>query len=472
MKVLLCTLFSLAGCTSGPVPSEHEAVSDTQLASLDDLAIETLRSRHYGSSPRVVRTLSTGQAGAAYAQHYSRDGSASYQSYVVSYRSDGLEVYSRLDVPPVAPPEGGFPIVVFLHGWVGADAAPDSNFSYAPDAYYGRSIDSYVDGGFAVFSPGYRGHGTVSGAPAQGIEFLESWDNGTYLSPLFYAVDVLNLIEGIEALTELPTGGRGSTPLALDVSRIFLAGHSQGGDVALTVLAVSGEGSSVRTRIAGASIWSGTFAPRLDQLATYYPMQTTAAAFVSGDGTWNGTALGSDHSVNPDFVFGYPAPWIETPSPQDWTWQNQSWPLTTVEEAISIKTREMYDAINAGVTDMASARFQITRNSQGRVIVNHDLRVVRALARIDAFSQPQFLTETVLLHFSDRDYYSLPTWNERLCQRINEAGGNCAAFMYAQNTHLLGVSNHRWFSDATAVPGFAQAMARDIALFEQTPSHR
>ena len=132
----------------------------------------------------------------------------------------------------------------------------------------------------------------------------------------------------------------------------------------------------------------------------------------------------------------------------------------------------MYDALNAGVKDITSARFQIARNTQGKVVVKHDPRVVAALARIDAFSQPQFLKEPVLLHHSDRDYYSLPAWNERLCQRINETGGDCASFIYAQNTHLLGVSEHRWFSDASAVPGFDQAMARDIALFEQTRSHR
>lgn len=453
-----------AGCTRN-LPDENAALvlsltntPGTQLASLDELSILALRSRSYSSHPRVEKRLSAGKTGAAYSRHFASDGSQAYESYLLSYHSDQLRIYARLDIPSTPKPEDGFPVIVFLHGWVGEDAAPTSNFFYAPDAYYGPSIDSYVDAGFVVISPGFRGHGTVNGVAADGIEYLQAWDNGTYLSPLFYAIDVLNLLEGLPKLAA-------EQSLELDPNRIFLAGHSQGGDVALTVLAVAGEGSKLKTKIAGGSIWAGTFAPRLVQLATFYPMQTTAAAFVSGDGSWNGTPVGRDGSFNLDFVFSHPAPWITQPSPEAWTWQHESWQLESVEEALLVKLTEMYTAINLGVADIEAAKFSISKSPAGRTTVEHDAQVTAAMPRLDAFGHPQFLTEPLVLHHSDQDFYSLPQWNKTLCDRVQRAGGHCTQYNYLQNTHLLGVSEHRWFSDEDAEPGFAQAMQRDIAFF-------
>ena len=103
------------------------------------------------------------------------------------------------------------------------------------------------------------------------------------------------------------------------MERIHLIGHSQGGDVALIAFACSGAGTRLRQPARAASIWSGTFPSRLTQLETYNPMERAAPAFLAGDSNWNGTAVGSDGSTNPDFVFGYPPDWIETPHPSQWT---------------------------------------------------------------------------------------------------------------------------------------------------------
>ncbi len=94
-------------------------------------------------------------------------------------------------------PEKGYPVVLFIHGWVGIEGAPSSNFYLDGDGNYQEMIASYVDAGFVVFTPGWRGHGTVTGVPADGIEFMEAWDNGSYLSPMFYAIDVLNLLDSL-----------------------------------------------------------------------------------------------------------------------------------------------------------------------------------------------------------------------------------------------------------------------------------
>ena len=349
-------------------------------------------------------------------------------------------------------PVGGYPVVIFLHGWVGIDDAPSLDFYYDDDNY-AQMIDAYVDAGFAVFTPGWRGHGTVNGVPADGIEFLEAWDNGSYLSPVFYAIDVLNLLDGLSSVAQL------------DLEHINLASHSQGGDVALLALAVAGEGSGVKNSIHAASIWSGTFPPRFTQLVTYWPMQTAPEAFMSGDGTWNGTAVGADGSVNPNFIFGYPADWIGTVDKKEWTWQHDTWSLPTVVDAITVKLDQMYGAISGYVSDIDDARYTIAFDDANLFEVEHDPRIVAAMRNIDAFSQERYLTEPLVLQHSDRDFYSFPEWNADLCRRISRAGGSCFDFEYAGNTHALRVSDHAWFAGAEASPGFGYALQRDMALF-------
>lgn len=350
-------------------------------------------------------------------------------------------------------PSHGYPVVIFVHGWVGIEGAPLLDFYYDPESNYAQMIDAYVDAGFVVMTPGWRGHGSVNGVAADGIEFMAAWDNGSYISPVFYAIDVLNLLDGLSSVAQL------------DLSRINLVAHSQGGDVALIALAVAGEGSKVTNEIHAASIWSGTFPTRFTQLETYWPMQASREAFLCGDGTWNGTAIGADESVNPSFIFGYPSDWIGSPNAGDWTWQNDTWNLPSVVDAWAVKLDQMYGAVNKYVAEIDDASYSIAVIPGARPQVSHDPRVIEGMREIGAFHKPQFLTEPLALQHSDRDFYSFPEWNADLCRRINQAGGDCHDFGYKGNTHSLRISEHAWFSGNHSEPGFSYALQRDIALF-------
>ncbi len=98
---------------------------------------------------------------------------------MASYRSDGLRVYTRVDVPPGPMPAGGWPVIIFSHGWVGAAGAPSYGFQYSANSYYGDELDAWIKAGFVVLTPGFRGHGTVSGIPAEGLEYIEAYDDGS-----------------------------------------------------------------------------------------------------------------------------------------------------------------------------------------------------------------------------------------------------------------------------------------------------
>src|SRR3989344_1756082 len=65
-------------------------------------SIQALRERSYpGSDITVHQTLEAGR---------------NYQRYLASYQSDGLKIYGLLTIPNGAPPDSGFPAIVFNHG--------------------------------------------------------------------------------------------------------------------------------------------------------------------------------------------------------------------------------------------------------------------------------------------------------------------------------------------------------------------
>jgi len=476
---LACSLFICLGSCANradpgpgdvpPAPAHYLKWADTQIESLSDLSIEALRSRQYGSVIRLETRLGAADEASEYNLHFSADGSGAYNTYLASYDSDGIRVYTRVDTPSSPTPKDGYPVMVFVHGWEGIDAAPEFDFGYKTDSLYSRYIDAFVDAGYVVLTPGLRGHGTVNGVPAGGIEFLQTWDNGSYISPVFYAIDVLNLVDGIQSLDKVDWDNWGYKYRRLpriNAGIIHINGHSQGGDAVLMALAVSGENSTLTNTISSGSIWSGCFGTRFDQAHIYGPMASTLEAFMSGDGTWTGSAVGNDGSVNPNFVFAWPPDWIstlDTGSPE-WTWQADTWKLETVAESLQMKFSQMYDAVNKNVADIDDAAFEITVSDTGKTEVRHDPRVAKAMYRIGAYHSERYLSEPLLLHHSDQDYYSIPRWNVDLSTRVNTIGGHAMDYSYPGNTHSLLVSEHEWFSPEGTVEGFEMMVRRDLEL--------
>ena len=440
------------------------------ISSLDTLSIAALRTRQYQSSPSLIKQLSTNDVLSKYARHYSLDGTAPFHSYIVSYQSDHRLVYARLDIPSTAMPAKGYPIIIFSHGWVGQEKAHHYNFGYDLTSLAGELINGYVDAGFMVITPGYLGHGTVDGVQADGFDIMQSWDNASYLAPTFYAIDLLNLLEGLSFLNSADwtkwVGNNKLRPKA-NLSAINLTGHSQGGDVALTALAISGEGSSIKNSFSAASIWSGNIPGRFTQLETFAPMASTLQAFVSGDGSWTGTAKGQDGSINPNFIFPWPSDFIgtlDTSSP-DWTWQSEQWAEPNVESVVRSRYKIMYDRISAQVDDLEALYISIRTDDDGKVIIKHPPKFEQQMLAIGGFNAVAFLTEPLVLHYSDRDYYSMPSWNLDLAKRITQQGGKAQTFIYNGNTHGLKRSQYSWFSADDTTDGFPQAIKRDILLF-------
>jgi dipeptidyl aminopeptidase/acylaminoacyl peptidase len=170
----------------------------------DDLTIPYLRNRTYQSQLGELTPISS---------------TARYTSYLTSYNSDGLKINGLLTIPAGETPEGGWPAVVFVHGYI----APTI---YRTTEKYVEYVDYLARNGLVVFKIDLRGHDKSEGEAAGGY-----YDSG-------YVIDTLN---ARAALAQADF---------VDASKIGLWGHSMAGNVVLRSLAA-------RPEISKAVIWAG-----------------------------------------------------------------------------------------------------------------------------------------------------------------------------------------------------------------------
>lgn len=165
-----------------------------------------------------------------------------YRSELMSFYSDSLKVYTLVNIPETTPPERGYPVLIFAHGY-----HPDpktysmdlsSGITQRPDAYYKGLPEAYAEKGYIVFSPDYRGHNL-----SQGYDYTQT----SYLDASYYAIDVLHLIAAIPKLEYA------------DTSNFFLMGHSLGGEVGLITLLAT-------DKIKAASLWAPASASTWEQV--------------------------------------------------------------------------------------------------------------------------------------------------------------------------------------------------------------
>ena len=237
MKIInwLCAVTLLTGCTAAPIseavqnqqpsvsvvedqatqtPLAENPVESTPTAEWpqgpDPLQIEVMREQSYSSSPiNIEQTLDPG---------------SNYNRYLVSYLSDGYTIYALMTVPFGSPPDSGWPVIIFNHGYI---HPPD----YRTTENYVTYMDMLARDGYIVFKSDFRGHGNSEG-PIVG---------GGYGSP-GYTADVLNAMESLKDYE------------SVDPNRFGMWGHSMGGQVTLRAMVVSDE-------IKAGVIWAGAIAP-------------------------------------------------------------------------------------------------------------------------------------------------------------------------------------------------------------------
>jgi len=170
----------------------------------EELTIPFLRNKEYKSTLGQLEKVSENQ---------------NYTSYLTSYTSDGLKINALLTEPVGEKPEGGYPAIVFIHGYI-----PPKQYQTLQK--YIEYVDYLAREGFVVFKIDLRGHGESEGEPG----------GGYYSSD--YVIDALN------AYKALQDSG------FVNPKKIGLWGHSMAGNVVLRSFAVKPEISAV-------VIWAG-----------------------------------------------------------------------------------------------------------------------------------------------------------------------------------------------------------------------
>ena len=217
--------------TNTPHPSETPSPTfTTTVAQPHPLTIEYLRQQDYPASDIIIEeTLERG---------------ANYSRYITSYQSESLKIYALLTIPDGDPPDNGWPVIIFNHGYI-----PPSQ--YRTTERYVAYVDAFARSGYIVFRSDYRGHGKSEGVP-----------RGAYGSP-DYTIDVLNAISALKAY-----------PLA-DPNRIGMWGHSMGGWITLRAMVVNPD-------IKAGVIWAGVVASYPDLLTKWRRGSTTPGPTPTG----------------------------------------------------------------------------------------------------------------------------------------------------------------------------------------------
>lgn len=202
---IVIAIFGLLLLTKYDVSKTVLPFVKTSVAPNSPLNIAYMRLQSYpGSDIKIEQTLSPGE---------------NYSRYIASFTSDGLKEYAYLTVPKTQKPVGGFPIIIFNHGY----QIPKL---YTPEGNYIAYMDALAKVGYIIFKPDYRGNGKSEGVPGS-----------TYFSAN-YAIDDLNAIASVKKFPDA------------NPNKIGIWGHSMGGNISLRV-------SEISKDIKVAVIWGG-----------------------------------------------------------------------------------------------------------------------------------------------------------------------------------------------------------------------
>jgi dipeptidyl aminopeptidase/acylaminoacyl peptidase len=174
-----------------------------------------------------------------------------YTGYLTSYRSEGYKINGLLTIPKGEMPEGGWPAVVFVHGYI-----PPTQ--YATLEKYVAYVDSLARNGFVVFKIDLRGHGDSEGRPS-----------GAYYSS-GYVIDTLNAYSALQNSD------------FVNPKKIGLWGHSMAGNVTMRAFAVKPD-------IPAVVIWAGAGYSYSDLIkyritdSSYRPQPTTTLSPSGGN---------------------------------------------------------------------------------------------------------------------------------------------------------------------------------------------
>jgi uncharacterized protein len=144
--------------------------------------------------------------------------------YLISYKSDGLKIFGTMAIPKVQKPKNGFPVIILNHGYINPKI-------YNNLTDYTQIQMELTNRGYIVIKPDYRGNGRSDGANEP-------------LNRFAYPIDVINLITSLNSIKDA------------NPTRVYIWGHSMGGEISLKVIEISSKISDINGKIKAAVLWA------------------------------------------------------------------------------------------------------------------------------------------------------------------------------------------------------------------------
>lgn len=199
------------------MPEFENITTEEQREPLHPMAIEEMRKYQPQASSIVIEeTLADG---------------SNYKRYIASYTSDGLRILGLFTIPKTDMPEGGYPAIVFLHGYLNPS-------TYKTLERYVAYQNGFAAAGYVTFKPDLRGHGKSEGKSVS-----------SNFSP-DYVYDALNLTATLQKDSRV------------NPNKIGMWGHSMGGGITLRSMVVS-------KNIKAGIMWAGVVGDWEDLLERY-----------------------------------------------------------------------------------------------------------------------------------------------------------------------------------------------------------
>ncbi len=135
------------------IPPSNPANTPIPTAALipHPMSITSMRTGDYpGSEITIVKELDKG---------------SNYRRYYAYYLSEGLKIYALLTLPNGDIPEGGWPVIVFNHGYIPPNV-------YRTTERYIAYVDEIAKADYIVFRIDYRGHDASEGDAAGAVDHV------------------------------------------------------------------------------------------------------------------------------------------------------------------------------------------------------------------------------------------------------------------------------------------------------------
>lgn len=219
------SIINMISNNSNPKPTPFE---------FRELTIPFLRERSYNSNLGDLQLYNKNSA---------------YTSYLTSYNSDGYKINGLLTVPNGEVPDGGWPAIIFVHGYI-----PPTEYRTVEN--YSSYVDKLANNSFVVFKIDLRGHDKSEGEAT-----------GAYYSS-DYVIDTLNAYEALRTYDFVKD------------KKIGLWGHSMAGNIVL-------RSAVVNQNIPAIVIWAGA-------VYTYEDMQKYGIS----DNSYRPPSQNSEHIRN------------------------------------------------------------------------------------------------------------------------------------------------------------------------------